>query len=339
MRRCACFSLTIGFTLLAAGPVLAGPPADPFRSTKVRQGGYTNSPRYTPGIVGYGYRGMRTRIDAIREIDDLTSRATERFENRFPNSPVRRLMERRNLLGARSPMGRKMTADLGLRTMQDPDSSKPVISLDFYESVPTSMPAADPMLLDQPVKGPNYETILETRIKQMSEEYYQKGIEYTFKYDNRNKKINTLLQARSYFDLSADACPDNPRPYLANAIVSFHNSEAHQAFHYLVEGLKRTKTADDLKIDKSSFFKDENDFRAMYDRATSFARTLDENNETAGNLMLAYFAYLYGDTVLATTSIEAAAKEPPPAYEDMILRFRDIIAKAPLVQSPPEVGN
>src|SRR5262249_32972840 len=138
--------------------------------------------------------------------------------------------------------------------------------------------------LGEVVEVPSYESYLEGKIRQMGDEYYQKGLEYTAKYDPLNKKSNPLLVARSYFDLCCDADPTKPRGYLANAIVSFHNTEAQQAYRYLIEGLKRVKTAEDLNIDKSSFFKDQDDFRMMYDQATVFARALTGKTELAGNI-------------------------------------------------------
>lgn len=311
-------------------------PAEPYRATKVRHGGYTNRPEYTAGVSGKEFIGIRTRLDMIREMDELTKRASDRWEGALPQTPIRRLMERRNLLSARSPLGRKLTSDLGYRTLYTPDMLNSLgTNFDEVLKIPASMPAttSNP---SAPEKNDNYESMLENRIKSLGDEYYQKGLDIAASYDPYNKSTRSrLLQARGYFNLARDADPQNPRSYFANCIICFHNNEPQQAFYYLTQGLRRTKTIDDLNIDKASFFKDQDKFRLMYDKADVFARSLSGSDQAAGNLMVAFFAHVYGDESLASTAIESAARNPPASLVDVITTFRNVLAGSKSPTSAP----
>lgn len=262
------------------------------------------------------YRGAMTRTEQLNEIIRSFRRPTGRPEGDLPpNDPMRDLLQRRNLLSPRSAMAAKSASYLGRNIVTD-DSADPI-------SVPVSAGAgAAPTAPPDAAPTSDVDQLFEPPGKK-ADKFFELGVQCFRKGD--------YLRAASYFDLDRDIHYDEARPFLAGLLTAYQSRDINQGYNLLRSGLKRAKSADDLKLDLTVFFEDPRDFTRAVNDITIWAKS--QPNAPAANVMFAYYSWLNGDQATAIDAVDAAIKGASvPEEAELYQKFRDLLT----AQSAPQ---
>jgi len=346
--------VTLGLGLLVAEPAWAGQQRESLGArARLARGGKTGvrarGTTYTSTYYNDRWTNrMWTRIDRLRSISPLW----QTRDGLLPNAPaaydpIQRIIERRNLLRARSPLAQNATSMVGRSTFprdslleiaknSAADLSPPTtVPADFAALPTTSSPAEDDSL-SWKITPTRVSDVLARRLEAKGEEHFQLGVAYF-----RSSDFQT---ARYHFELARDACPDRPRAYLAHMFACVQTKDSNEAMNELIRALGLAKSLEDLRIEgfPERFWpgEDEKAARVAYQRAVQDLNLASRRSEgpSLTNLFVAYWAWLNDDINLARSAAESAlevAAEGP--HEAPIRRFRDWLteAQAPAAESGP----
>jgi len=276
----------------------------------------TASRNYRAPLATFDSRGrgaFSTRIDQMRAYRPTLPSSLLSGPKRFiPPSPIKQMLDRRNLLAPRSPLARTAAAHLG-RLDYVPDAETGVMAGDVSAWPAPADPSKVPSTL-VPDDG-RFQDTLGGRLAREADAYFEKAVE-AFRNGN-------FSQARQYFELVGVIERDRPRAKLGAMFASFQSANVLQASLQLLLALDRTKTADDLRFDKDLLYTSA-EFQRTLDAVTIWVRKTPDRPEP--HLVLAYFAWLNGDLVTAREAIGMAEKKMPPYWNaEPVRRFRDII--------------
>lgn len=259
------------------------------------------------------YRGAMTRTQQLDEIIRSFRQPAGRRKSDLPlTHPMRELLERRNLLSPRSALATKSVSNLGRNIVVDfPAEPK-------SEPLGVSAGAASADASDAPPET-DIDLLFEPAGKK-ADKYFELGVQSFRKGD--------YLRAASYFDLDQDIHYDDARPFLAGLLTAYQHQDMNQAFNLLKSGLKRAKSADDLKLDHSAFFEDPRSFTRAVNDITIWAKS--QPNVSAPNVMLAYYSWLSGDHATAIDALDTAIKGATvPEDAELFQKFRDLLTAQP----------
>lgn len=282
-----------------------------------------NAPRAPLGTYQSTSRGyFSTRIDQLRAL-----RPDNKFNLIAPSrrltmtSPIKRMLDRRNMLSARSPMGRMASSQLG-RLDYVPDESG--VAAGDISRIQASPEATDrvPATL-----GPDtgaFQKFLEDRLAVQADDYFQKGLD-AFRRQN-------LVEAAQHFETVRLIERDRSRASLGLMFTRFQMGNLVQATIELLTAIERAEKAEDLVIQKEWLYEPA-EFQRTMDAVTVWVRRTPDRAEA--NLTLAYFAWINGDLTTARNAMEQVDKKMP-AYWNVasILRFREFVNKSPPSSRP-----
>ena len=270
------------------------------------------------------FRGVQTRIDRLRYVAPWMSDIGGLLPGpSLPASPIQRILDQRNLLRARSPLGRTGTAFLGRYPSVLETSAPPAAGPISEPAVVTTEPGAEK---PPPV---TFEDALANRLDKMAENNFEFGITYFRESD--------YPRARHYFDMARDVWHEKPRCYLALTLVAQEMGDTNQACIELMQALKMAKTLDDLRIDNflDRFYagddldKKRQALNGAVDQVNMKAQQMMKDTPAAAawNLLLAYYSWLNGDLVTAVSAADKAARALPEGAAEPVARFRDMLVE------------
>jgi hypothetical protein len=261
------------------------------------------------------YQGARTRTEQLTEIIESFRQPNRRHDSdRLATHPMRDLLDQRNLLSPRSAMAAKSVSYLGRNLVTDTPGGEATGLAGAVDESQTQSSTESAVR--------NIERLFETTANK-EDKYHDLGVQA---FRNRDYK-----RAASYFDVDQDIHFDWPRPFLAGLLTAYQNQDFNQAYTFLRQGLKRAKSAEDLKLDRNAFFEDPRDFARAVNDITIWAKT--QSNVPAPNAILAYYAWLNGDQATAIDAIDAALKSATvPEEAETIQKFRELLTAQPAPQ-------
>lgn len=294
--------------------------------------------RFTAGGSSNMIDPFSTRIDQIR--NGLPDRLRMTGPLRDPrlrtfssiDTPVRSLLDRRNLLGSRSTL-----AQLSRGTVDSEEYAKfrsnPSIDGEEFPSLENRRP-------DEFRPSARYEDELERILRKQEADYYARGVDYF--------RQGKMVRAADCFDVCRSHDRNNARYAVAGLIVAYERSNYNRAIVSLLTALRLAESLEDLRIpvedDPSTGVRG---FYVSGDRGGSFGSTVDRANVRANltsgssagyaQLFLAFFAWLNGEVSTAIHAAEVAESELPKEQATVAKKFRELLIderKAALSGSP-----
>lgn len=281
---------------MARGQMRGGHGGHGGHGQRVRQ--LMRSPTYRSGntqarnpLGAYGgtaYRGFQTRADRLNQIVQLTTprgRSVSPIRREVTN-PAEMLLENRNLLSVRSPLGRRAQVSDDYR--------------DYANSVaaPSDVTSAsDRMWEARPTTGAYLDT-LDDRLQAKAYEHYEIGRAYFLN--------GHFDQAKASFGMDREINRDKARPFIADVFVAGETRDMNRAFISLLLGLSRARQAEDVWISKADFFSD----MMRLDRTIAMVNLQAGQNPDSmpQHLMLAFYAWINGDQGTARTAVARAER-------------------------------
>lgn len=166
------------------------------------------------------------------------------------------------------------------------------------------------LALAEPAESLGPASGLENQLRLKSDAYFEKcAASFQESLETRDGRKRSLLiaESRNCAELVIQIEIDQPRGYLAAAIVAFHTNEFNTALINLELGLKRGDTLDSLYLDPKSFFAGGDKWRRLIDQVNGMAGQLESNPKIS--LFQSYVAFLNGDIRSAHTSANKAVRE------------------------------
>lgn len=276
------------------------------------------------------YFGVSTRQDQIRALLSATNpRYRQRYSLQGYKEPtmVEMMLDQRNLLGARSTVSRDI-----LRANEDFPLGESIdalgqgsLPLNYSGSVATQNQEGEGStagFLDR------YEAQLGLR----ADDYYEMGAAYF--------RSGDLTRAKNYFGMDREVHRDQARAYLADVICAVENRDMNRALASLHLALRRVKTIDDLRVEKSKFYPD----TAQFDRTVNVLNVVaNQSTDPVGPaLLIAFYAWIDGDYATANASIAKALPDQAGTIthkdrSEGIKRFAQFIEEAR--SAPPSGGT
>lgn len=330
----------------------------PARGQVSRFGASAGSPR-SPNDFRYRPRGplattqsqraaaqFYTRPDVIRSklpprlrqtgpMRDLLLRPTRRVA-----TPVGYLLERRNLLRARSPLSQLARSHRASDAAESIEGPTGIESLTIGEIKPRSR------------SGVSVEQFLENRLETKTEEYYSLGVRYF--HDGR------FLEADDCFRVCKTMDRKEIRYWIADVVVAHQREELHRTFLSLRKALalyaaemervkaelsgesigeaelerERSRLVDALRIprwdgdgslDARGFYQDRDAFEQVVDRANVRANRAKAGAGGGTWLLYSYFAWLSGERGTAIDATRAAEQDLPDEYKPVAKIFLELL--------------
>lgn len=332
------FFLGLTASLIAADLVLAGQekPSLGARSRQARHSSTGFAPRGRPMLGTYGSTrersAMLTRIQNLRMISPLKPRSQGLLPDApSARDPIRHILERRNFLRARSPLGQTATVMLGRSLMsRDELVRRPGTAETSNTATTSTAPSASPMTTSQPEIAldpfgvPVSRTVadvLAARLEAKGEEHFHLGL--------ANFRAGEFVQARHHFEMARDVWPERPQPRLGCVFASHQVGDYNRATYELVRAVENATSLNDLRIQgmPGQFWPGSDEAAAR----TAFRRTVNAINlsvkskgsATPASILLAYYAWLNDDRSTALSAAEAAIEAFPEPQASTVRRFRD----------------
>ncbi len=250
-----------------------------------------------PDIYGRArFLGYRTRVDQIRNMIPYRRHGTRLVRSESgPSSPASILLNRRNLLSARSVLGSESWTLLGRQYYRKDDQGR------WLGEVAADVEPAEALRRLQAVTEttvPSYEDRLEARLGRKADEYYRLGL-FFFQQGKYRK-------AGEFFDLVRQLEPDKARGYVAGVLVSYQRRDVASAHSSLVLALdeKRSKSLSDLWVDPLRFYAKRRAFQTTFKQLSRDAESA--RSSTGMQLLFSYYAWLNGDMSTAIGSARTA---------------------------------
>lgn len=296
-----------------------------------------------PGITGVAPRGnnrlgtfytglqtgVQTRGEYVRSLSRLPRRQLGLLSDPAPSrSHTRRILNARNLLRARSPLGQAATALLG-RVPDGHETKFPqalVNPLPLDAAIGPPAPAAPSTMPTLPEERRSYDEFLAVRLRASAEAYFETGTAYF--------RARDYAMARHQFEQAQQVMKDDPRPYLGDVLASAELNDNARACYKLIRAFKAARTLQDLRLPDfiDAYYEGpdsaakKREFRYSVDRINLLAKTRPESAVLA--LLLSYYAWLNDDWSTAISASQACAshfEEPSSAH---ILKFHDMLVEA-----------
>ena len=118
------------------------------------------------------------------------------------------------------------------------------------------------------------------------------------------ERSSLIAVARNSTELMNQIEIDQPRGYLAAALIAFHTREFNTAMFSLEMGLKRGDSLAALRIDRKSFFGESTEWRRTLDQINEAATVVNANPRLY--LLQSYYAFLDDDLRRAHSAAEKA---------------------------------
>lgn len=150
---------------------------------------------------------------------------------------------------------------------------------------------------------------MERKLDSKADEYYKvcaAKFREALQEKDRKKRSQLMAEARSRCDIVMQLDIDNPRGYLANAIIAYDSQEFNTALVSLELGIRRAKTLDALRIDRTAFFGDSPKWDRMVEQVNLTAQSSDNPRVL---ILKAYLAFLNNELDNARTAADQAARE------------------------------
>jgi len=277
--------------------------------------------------------GVETRAEHIRSLSRVPRRKLGLLSDPAPSrSPTRRILNARNLLRTRSPLGQAATALLG-RVPDEQETELPramVNPLPLQTAINEPRLAAPSTMPAGPVERRSYDEFLAARLRAAAEENFETGTAYF--------RARDYAMARHRFEQAQQVMQDNPRPYLGDALASVELNDHARACYKLIQAFRFARSLQDLKLPDfiNAFYEGEGladkkqEFGYSVDRINLLAKTRPESANLS--LLLSYYAWLNDDwsTAISTSQASAARFEEP--FSSRILQFHDMLVEA---RDPP----
>jgi hypothetical protein len=268
------------------------------------------------------YSGIVTRPEQIRSLINTPSRyGRTQFKELMP-TPVKQILDRRNLLTVRSPLARQTMSVIG-RADYLPDEESGAMRGDYERLLDTV-----PDVPINPLRGDDgsFQDAIEARLRASADEYYQKATDAFTK--------RQFIQARNFFGLVKDVEPDKTRAYLGTLFISVHKGDFFQAYGALLRAIDLADQLDELRVDTNFFYKNQEDFRRRVENLNLIAQRSRESD--AAQMLYAYYAWLNGDVGTAIDSAASAEKLAKGAVALTINKFREFLIQKRSVAKPAE---
>jgi tetratricopeptide (TPR) repeat protein len=283
--------------------------------------GRTMRPRRRLGtVVSNRYRGYQTRLDRLRARLAIPRPRYGLLQDPKPSaSRVRYLLDQRNLLLSRSPLGRRVSALIGRQDYLPDNSGEERGAGGRRRTNPDLQPKPSPTEDRVPEE---FEDRLLSRLEKKAEDRFELGAAYF--------RSGDLIKARNCFEIVRHIQRDRPRGYAADVLVSYDRGDYNRAILSLWRALERIGTLEDLRIDRFiETFYDGADFAAkerVFKRTVESVNLFVKSSPAAPhmNLLLTYYAWLDGDLGTAIAAAEIAmerTKEPIAQYAERFLRL------------------
>jgi hypothetical protein len=277
----------------------------------------SNSRPYQPrmGFLDtFKYRGISTRSEQLRSM--LPPRYGKTFADRddqlLPETPIKAMLDRRNLLTLRSPMARRANSYIGRNDfVKDENGQMPGDYSKIEAQADAVTVSIDPL---KPDTGAYQDAII-ARLKAKADEYHETAL-VSF-------RKGRYIQAKNYFDLVRDVEPDATRSYLGSVFVFMHKDDFLQASGVLLRALDIMTTLDDVRVDPEKFYRAREDFIRRVERVNYFAQRNKESSSLS--LMLAYYSWLKGDVGTAIDAAANAEKNLPEPANVPVKKFRELL--------------
>jgi tetratricopeptide (TPR) repeat protein len=300
---------------------------------------------------GQRYQGFRTRGERWRATNLYSSLMRNARSPLSAVSPMELLLDQRNLLSARSNLGRMMLQSakppLFLATSVSGSSlpgPPPPLSKSAYEKPSTvtggpapSAPVAGAQSGTAVAAAPVNSTVvtaapssvvdsLKERLRSRSEEYYATGL--------ARFRERDYLKAKNSFDMARDLDPESPRLLIACMLTSHVRADYVQSQLYMGRLLARAKGIGDFEIDLAQYDIDKQQLQRLIDHSN--LATKQYPNSLGPHTTLAFFSWLRGDYATAVSAAEAAGNNAANGTPELVAdlqRFVDIL-KTAQAQSP-----
>jgi len=264
-------------------------------------------------------------------------------------SPIRVIMERRNLLRSRSNLGSRISRLIGRADYVKDVSGRRRGDIGSWPGVtgrlagpaatPAGLPAVSTPDSDQVRQPPDsgsspaaessdprgYQDRLAARLRSKADDYYELGASYL-----RNAKPSA---AANCFEIVRGLESRGTRGFLGDVFAAVQGERFNRAVSSLLKAFQNAEKLDDLRIDNfvDLMFPgaDESarrgNFRRTVDNMTALANANPDSPQA--NLLMAYFAWLNGHVATAITAAENAERNMDSAYVPHIQKFRRLLAE------------
>ncbi len=302
------------------------------------------------------YAGFRTRADRVRQLSPFSGRTEGLLAAPPPSySPIRVIMERRNLLRSRSNLGSRISRLIGRADYVKDVSGRRRGDIGSWPGVagrlagpaaspagPSTIPAGsdDPRSAGSAVlpaaaveagvpASPDpraYQDLLATRLRTKADDYYELGASYL-----RNGEPSA---AANCFEIVRGLESRGTRGFLADVFAAVQGERYNRALASLLKALQNAEKLEDLRIEGfldlmfpgSDESVRRSNFRRTVDNMTALANASPDSPQA--NLLMAYFAWLDGHVATAITAAENAEKNMDSAYVPHIQKFRRFLTEA-----------
>ena len=276
------------------------------------------------------YYGVSTRQDQIRALLSATNpRYRQQYSLTGSGQPtlVEVMLDQRNLLSARSTVTRDI-----LRTDEN---------LLLGDSIDTFGRGSLPLNLQgsmaSQIRGGESSTsgfldLYENELNRRADEYFEMGAAFF--------RAGDLTKAKNYFGMDREVNRDQARAYVADVLCAVENRDMNRGYYSLIQALRRAKTGDDLKVEKTKFYPDP----VQFDRTVNVLNVVaNQSSDVAGTaLLVAFYEWVDGDLAAAQANISKAMPDAAASSltnkdrSEGIMKFARIIEEA---RSAPPSGD
>jgi len=308
-----------------------------FRSNARRAAGLNQAPKFigrnsmSRGRLGTfnstRYGGITTIPEQVRSLMPQRNRYSRFDLQPLPTSPIKRSLDRQNLLSVRSPLAKKTTSTIGRNDfVTDAETGQMFGDYSRIEKLAESVKT--PVNPEKADDG-KFQDAIVRRLEAKANEYYDSGTA-AFR---KGKYIN----ANGYFDLVKEVESDKTRPYLAKVMVGTQREDFLSAHVNLLRAIDLAQDLNTLKIDTSKFYRPE-DFRRRVELMNLKASRTTEN--AYASLLQSYYLWLNGDIETAISTAAVAERNSPGDSGRAVKKYRDLLIRhrmdpIPAVASPP----
>lgn len=245
---------------------------------------------------GSAYRGFQTRADQLnslieRTIPKRSSLASSSLRKDVTN-PAEWMLDRRNLLGARSPLGKRSTManQYGESFDAAGDSGEEAVAPGEEAMLESSM-------RERPTTG-DYLVSLADGLKAKADENHEIGKAYF--------RAGDWSRARGCFAMDREINRESARPFVSDVLVAVETRDLNRAYVSLLLALSRAKTGTDLRVDKLEYYTDD----SRWERTFSLINLQAGQNAESmpQQIMLAFYAWINGDLGTARATISRAER-------------------------------